>query len=349
MSLDNLKIINKESYLEYKPKLDTSLTKLMNGLAGCNFSKLSPDVDLITLSESCLPEDTIESASQFIYVRRFYPFLLNEIRKHDKVVLLSNPGTGKSMFQFYYLARLLNPQAFSDPLPPDNAYSSEIPEVVIRQVGTSKMQIYFVKAKVAHLVPVVCGGIFPCFDPKTTLYFFEPEESRTEPMWIDVNMPIFSCSDPDEVVYEQFCKYGGFKVYMPLFTLPELQVIGKHMKEQPNFPSDLKSLYSDEGILKSYNEYGGIIRHVLPTSLDYVKSIEILKKEAVEDADWDQYILNANVERSSISPFIVKCLVDRRTFNVKGYELINNEMELNIKKQIQSWSRGNIVALLKKT
>ena len=346
LSLDNLKIDDVESYKKFEPKLDTSLTKLMNGLAGCNVSKLSPDVDLITFSEGSLRSASLKSASHFIYTRSFYPELLKMIRKYKRVVLLSNPGTGKSMFQFYYLTRLLNPKAFSDPLPPDSSESSEIPEVVIRQVGERYMEVYFVQAKVAHLVPVVSQSLLRCFDPKTTLYFFEPVDSRIEPMSAGMTMPIFSCCSPDEVRYKEFCKNGGITFYMPLFTFSELQTIGKHMREQPNFPSDLKSLYSDEGILKSYNEYGGIIRHVLPTSLKYVKRIEDMKKQAIAVADWHQYLRNANIERSDISHFVVKYVVCRSTFDILSYELINTELETKVKEYLKNMTLNQIIALL---
>ena len=222
LSFDNLKIVDTELYSKYEPQLDGSLTVLMKGLSSCNVSNLNADVDLITLSERCLPEDSIEPASQFIYIRSFYPELLKAIRKFKKVVLLSNPGTGKSMFQFYYLARLLNPTAFKDPLPPDSSGSSEIPEIVIRQFSTVSMEVYFVKAKVAHLVPIVNQNVLRCFDPKTTIYFFESGSSKVEPMWESIRMPIFASCSPDEVRYKEFCKNGGIKLYMPLFKLASI-------------------------------------------------------------------------------------------------------------------------------
>ena len=348
LSIDNLKIVDIESYLKFRPQLDTSRTKLMNGLAGCSVSNLSSDVDLITLSEGYLPEFTIESASQFIYARRFYPELLKKIRKHDMVVLLSNPGTGKSMFQYYYLARLMNPAAFKDPLPPDSTESSEIPEVVVRQIGVDEMEVYFIRAKVAHLVPVR-KSVLRCFDPKTTLYFFEPGGSRTEPMWAGtgMTMPILSCCAPDEIRYKEFCKNGGIKLYMPLFTFSELQTIGKHMREQSNFPSNLNSLYSDEGILKSYNEYDGIIRHVLPTSLEYFKDIGRMKKSDVAKADWLQYMKCPNIERPNISDFIAKYVVCPTTFKILSYDLINEAMEKTLATCLQDWTLEELVTILK--
>ena len=166
INVDNLPIRNKYEYLKCEPMLNADLTSLMVGLSGCTVHKLESDIQLITMSESALDKACVKSSRQFIYARKFYPELLKSIREKDWVVLLSNPGTGKSMFQFYYLARLLNPSVFEESLPCDSLGSSEVPEVVIRQVGTNKMQVYFVKAKEVHEVSLIQSRLFRCFDPK---------------------------------------------------------------------------------------------------------------------------------------------------------------------------------------
>ena len=66
--------------------------------------------------------------------------LLSEIRKKKRSVLIGNPGIGKSFFQYYYLARILNPSLFG-PLPPDCYGSTTPPKIVIRQEGTAAMTI----------------------------------------------------------------------------------------------------------------------------------------------------------------------------------------------------------------
>eukprot|EP01035_Chromulina_nebulosa_P036288 gene36288-48862_t len=87
------------------------------------------ELQLITLPleiETVFPGVLLKSSARFLYCRSE---LLKQIRFHPLTVLLSNPGTGKSMFQWYYLARLLNPDAFKDAL---TVNSIDLPEVVIR-------------------------------------------------------------------------------------------------------------------------------------------------------------------------------------------------------------------------
>ena len=53
----------------------------MNCLVGCSVSNFGSDAERIKLSEWSLPEYTIESASQYIYTRSFFPKLLKKIQK----------------------------------------------------------------------------------------------------------------------------------------------------------------------------------------------------------------------------------------------------------------------------
>ena len=56
------------------------------------------------------------------------------------------------MFQWYYLARVLNPDAFEDAITSNSVGKTDPPEVVIRQFGLSRMQIFFIKARVVHKI-----------------------------------------------------------------------------------------------------------------------------------------------------------------------------------------------------
>ena len=126
------------------------------------------------------------------------------------------------MFQWYYLARLLNPDAFSDALTCDSEGRTDPPEVVIRQIGLSHMEIFFLRARKAHTVPV-SFSVLRCFDPSKTVYFFEPGKTRTEePMWDSTKMSIFATCSPDVSRYKEFCKNGATKLFMPLFSKDEL-------------------------------------------------------------------------------------------------------------------------------
>jgi hypothetical protein len=110
-----LKIFNLELYKTLEPR--EHLTHFLRALATCAVSHLDSGLQLITLPSGMnFPGVLVESSARYLYCRNFYPELLKSIRLNLRTVLLSNPGTGESMFQWYYLPRLLNPDAFKDAL-----------------------------------------------------------------------------------------------------------------------------------------------------------------------------------------------------------------------------------------
>jgi len=144
---------NLKWYHSSLPNKDLALCSFIEDLHTCKVSELDNGVQLISLTSGAVfPGVVVKSSARFLYSRHFYPALLKRIRSWGRAVLVSNPGTGKSMFQWYYLARLLNPEAFSDALPCDSEGRTDPREVVIRQVGVSHMEIFFLRARVAHTV-----------------------------------------------------------------------------------------------------------------------------------------------------------------------------------------------------
>ena len=84
------------------------------------------------------------------------------------------------MFQFYILARLVNPELLGE-LNEDIYGSKEPYKVVIRQIGNFSMQVMFLdtcEVFASDFKPL----IFWYFDSKTTLYLFEPGTSVIEPL-----------------------------------------------------------------------------------------------------------------------------------------------------------------------
>ena len=91
------------------------------------------------------------------------------------------------------------------------------------------MQIFFIKERIVHVVEANIVSILRCFDPATTLYFFEPGKSKTEPEWDTTTMSIMATLSPELSRYKEFLKNGAKKIFMPLFTEDELLTIGRHM------------------------------------------------------------------------------------------------------------------------
>ena len=218
--------------------------------------------------------------SDIIFTRDFYEDLLMDIRAENRCLLTGSPGIGKSHFQLYYLARILNPTLFG-PLPPDCYGCTDAPKIVIRQEGNS-MTVYDIENRVAYK----CGknkSLLGCFDPKVTLYLYEPGELETGPYYFGHQLPILATMPPVFSHYEYFLKNGAALRYMPIFTGDELLAAGNYLLEKGCVPEDMTELYSPHEIKKRYDKFGGIFSNILPTSVDKLTSVHEETRLAVDD------------------------------------------------------------------
>ena len=247
-------------------------TLLLECLANCTVEKLGDSgVDVISLNNFPASHIDIDCwAGNKLFVRSFYPDLLKVIREHDRSVLLGSPGTGKSFFQFYYLARIMNPEKFG-PLPPDHLGSTKPPRIVIRQVGDSNFIVYDIEEKAAELIHTNYGGVLDSFDQDTSLYLMEPGSSKREPFFGGLRIPTFLTTYPMIDRYYQFSKNGGVANYLPVYQLKELQAIGKYLVENEHIPRELTELYAPDQIAERFEKFGGIFRVVLPLHKTFVE------------------------------------------------------------------------------
>jgi hypothetical protein len=94
---------------------------------------------------------------------------------------------------------------------------------------------------------------------------------------------------------------------MPVLECNELLAIGKYLIEKEKIPIDMQDLYSEENIKKRFEEYGGIYRHVLPTSKSYLNQIKVQKRNVIDGLTREQMnklISAANIEDPDISDFL---------------------------------------------
>ena len=141
--------VTKDIYESNNPKDSQKHTHLLHELSNITITEdIGASISVIESSPCSLLEDY----GGKLFVRDFYDDLLAAIRNNKRSILVGNPGIGKSTFQFYYLARLLNPSKFKETLPPDWNKSTAAPKVVIRQIGDDKMIIYDIENRKALLV-----------------------------------------------------------------------------------------------------------------------------------------------------------------------------------------------------
>jgi len=117
------------------------------------------------------------------------------------------------------------------------------------------------------------------------------------------SLPTLVTVSPDESRYKEFHKNGGVKLYLPNWTLEELQTVGKHMRDIKSVPEGIS--YSSEAIQERYEEYGGIFRHILPTSLAQLESTAKSKNQSISKVDLNTIFRIGDIEDPDVSHFIV--------------------------------------------
>ena len=191
-----------------------------------------------------------------LYIREFYPRLFAQLWTKRWSVLTGNPGISKSWFQWYIMYQLAK-EAVQEP------------RVILRQCG-SVVQYYFCDYDVVYFSDFV-PSIFFLFKPECTLYLYEPRGLLQEPVGSRFKT-IATCS-PNRRHYKEFCKNGAIKFYMPCWTLNEIKAVGAHVASNR---ADMKDFYSPEEIEKRFEQFGGIIRYVLPPNQ---KALNAAKRE----------------------------------------------------------------------
>lgn len=302
----------RRQYESCEPQLDVELTNLLQGMASSTVEDIGSGVRAIRLGNNATFLDDCSSfARDTIYERDFYPHLANTIRGlRDNLILVGNPGTGKSVFQYYLLARYLNPSIFKDDaMPPPERIkfgpkTSEAPKVVIRHLPNVRMEVWFLEQQVVHVIeePNICFSLLTFFDTETTVYFFEPgKTSDIEPFGHDnmQRVPTLATVPPEKTRYKQTLKSGS-RLFMPVFTENELLAIGKDMRTRPDFDNELEDLYTDEKIRSRFATFNGMLRHVLPQSKTLLKKFLREQALALDEIDPRSFLTNAIEHNSEI-------------------------------------------------
>jgi hypothetical protein len=291
---------------------ETQFLQCVKNLTKDKITNLGPrgaNVSVIQLSQRI---DRYQRDSDLIFVRDFYPSLLEDLRKSRGSILVGNPGTSKSFFQFYYLARIFNPSLFGS-LPKDSFGSTDPPNVVVRQICGSHLEIYQQHSDQVHVIRPETGGIFTYLDEKKSLYLMEPSTSVSEPYLTEI--PTLITVPPDPRRYKQFAKDRGNTFYMPCYSQDELVAIGKYLRENGRVPEGMEQEYQEDAIKKRFYKYGGIIRHVFPQDQDQLRRIEAAQSNVIFYAAcrFDRILTSSTLEDPQVSDLIAQYEVPRET------------------------------------
>jgi hypothetical protein len=278
-----------ESYKACNPVHNEPMTRVLQGLVNSTAEALRntwSKVRAIRLGGSGATALATVLGSDTIYERKVFPRLVNRIcYMSRRVFLKGNPGTGASAFQFYMLARFLNPALFygddnqlQEPVYKSKTVFAVPPRVVVRQLLGRPTEVWFMKHQVVHSItdkPIY--EVFRCFDPLTTVYFFEPMGVKdVEPYATDDELgPTTLATVPyvDKGSYKHLLTVASF-VDMPVWTEDELLAVGRDMKLRPAFDADMEPFYTDDAIRDRFKTYNGIISHVLPHTVAALEEVQ---------------------------------------------------------------------------
>jgi hypothetical protein len=270
-------------FLEY----ETNLLKNMKNLTNKSITKLHHEISVVDLG---MKLNINRVSSDLLFVRDFYPSLLEDIRKNDRAILLGDPGISKSFFHYYYLARVMNPSLFGS-LPIDCFGSTNPPDIIVRQICGEEIQVYDTANETVYKLPDA-NDIFLSLKKHDmyhrSLYLIEPGlRIKIGPYLTDIPTLITVCSS-DISCYHQFQKHGGVYFYMPCYTEQELLTLGHYLRggkkddddddvtsPPTSIPSRLpegmdEKEYTEESLKNRFKQFGGIIRSVFPLSRHYL-------------------------------------------------------------------------------
>ena len=303
-------------FLEY----ETNLMKNMKNLTNNSMTKLN----MISVVDLGMKLNTNRVSSDLLFVRDFYPSLLEDIRKNDRAILLGNPGISKSFFHYYYLARIINTSLFGS-LPIDCYGSTNPPEIVVRQICGEEIQVYDIPNETVYKLHDT-NDIFTSLkkDYQKSLYLMEPgTKVKIGPYLTDV--PTLITVSPDTSRYDEFQKNGGVYFYMPCYTEQELLTIGNYLRGNKDvnppipsrLPEGMDEEYTEESLKNRFKQFGGIIRHVLPLSTQNLDDTKAKQKQAIREVIENNqavHILSSStIEDKKLSHFIAQYQVPIKT------------------------------------
>ena len=273
-------VASKTKYMGLKPEESIEHISLLKALKKAKVtpikdstvSLLDIDCDYIVTGRDLLKNK--------IYVRKFYGLLFEKLRSLERVTLIGNPGIGKSLFQYYYLYRLVTK---NEKLTADYLKRTDPPFVVCRQVGQMTMEVYFLNEDIVHVFPYI------------------------EPYYYDLFLQTLSTTSPDESRYKGFTKNFGQKRYMPVWELEEILSVASFMRENNIFPKEYEDICSEKNLITNYYEkFGGIPRHLFGDP-DMQESTLINQNTAISEVkDIKHFLGLQTIENNMINSLIAQ-------------------------------------------
>jgi hypothetical protein len=118
---------------------------------------------------------------------------------------------------------------------------------------------------------------------------------------------------------------------MPCWSLDELRLAGKVLREKGLVPKEVS--FADQDIVQRYQQFGGIIRYVLPASELNLKEAKLHQLDRVAEQDEQIQLMSANPDiekkengRPHVSHFLLQYDVDPQTFDCRGVKIASPQI-----------------------
>ena len=287
-------------------KPDERSTRLLRALRDTTeIIALSNEIKVLKLGYNFHTNNGI--APTDLFIRGFYPSLLDKILINPISMIVGNPGLGKSMFHYYILACLVNPNLFQR--------EKGIFKVVVRQIGNSHFVIMILETCEAFITYNVESFILRSLDSDTTLYLFKPDQTKEQkPFNICPNMHLVGTVSPNDGRYKETMKLpGALMFYFPLWEKKELVTLANYVvtSSSSDMPKYLQEFYSEEQTESRFEEFNGVLRSVLPDSPQKLDDIRRLRDEAITNVSMEAVMIAGNIESKEVPHFVAKMIVPR--------------------------------------
>ena len=176
-----------------------------------------------------------------------------------------------------------------------------------------------------------------------SLYLFEPGESDRGPYFCGLEIPTICSVSPDKKRYKEFLKDGAEMLYMPTWTLEELQAVGKFMASR----GQTNMLLDQDDISARFEAFGGIFRHVFAQKTD-----EITREQdrAILSLDPKKFLFN-ELAKEVISHYVAQYRVTtdgKKAFREANVDFLSDTIRGRVEAEFLKLSLDEMICFLRK-
>jgi hypothetical protein len=217
-------------------QIDKAMCRLLESLANATVEDIGSSIRGIKLWKGSFPNTRYMPT--MLLERPFYANLYTCIRRKDKVLLVGNSGIGKTMFGYYFLARLLNPSLFKR----RSGEDFERVNTVLTNWGLIDIESRTAIRSTEYSVPITDTTVWALLD--SPLAAMQSEHLRC----------LMTGSD-----HLKWDHSDWHKLVLPAYKFDELEALRKYMIAAEIVPADEEHHYNNATFQERHAKCGGIL------------------------------------------------------------------------------------------